>query len=124
MPHSILVAASEPSIGHGIVSSIRDLGRALAGPFSSNTEALDWLGVGWVDGAILDILLEDGSALQLADALHRDRIPYVFFADFDARRRAIRSEFPGRLGACQEAYLLELLTALECASSTRRTVHA
>jgi len=70
MPHSILVAASEPSVGHGLVSSIRDLGRAVAGPFTSNTDALDWLRIGRVDGAILDILLEDGSALQLADALH------------------------------------------------------
>ena len=124
MPHSILVAASQPSIGHGLVSSIRALGRAVAGPFPSNTEALDWLGLGRVDGAILDILLEDGSALQLADALHRDGIPYVFFAHFDAQRQAIRSEFPGRLGACQEGHLRELLTALEWATSSPRPVHS
>ena len=124
MPHSILVAASEPSVGHGLVSSIRDLGRAVAGPFCSNTEALDWLGTGRVDGAILDILLEDGSALQLADALHRDSIPYVFFAHFDAQRQAIRSEFPGRLGTYQEAHLRELLSALEWATSSPRPVHS
>ena len=75
MSHSILVAASEPRVGHGLVSSIHELGRAVAGPFTSNMEALDWLGIGRVDSAILDILLEDGSALQLADALHRTRVP-------------------------------------------------
>ena len=85
MPHSILITASEPSVDHGLVSSIRDLGQAVAGPFSSNTEALHWLRIGRVDGAILDILLEDGSALQLADALHRLGTPRVFFAHFDAQ---------------------------------------
>src|SRR3712207_176185 len=123
MPHSILVAASQPSVGNGLVSSIRDLGRAVAGPFRSNTEALDWLGVGRVHSAILDILLEDGSALQLVDALHRDGIPYVFFAHFDAQRNVIRSEFPGRLGVCREAHLGELLAALKEAASIRTRVH-
>jgi DNA-binding response OmpR family regulator len=113
MTQSILIAASDPGVGLRLSSSIQELGWSVAGPFHSNAEALDWLDDERVDCAILDILLNDGSAFQLAATLYRAGIPFVFFADFDARRGTIRAEFPRTPGACREAHLLELLDALE-----------
>jgi DNA-binding NarL/FixJ family response regulator len=115
--HSVLVAVNEPHVGLGVSSSIRALGRLVVGPFRSNADALDRLDAERVDGAILDTLLEDGSAFQLAAALHRGGIPFVFVADFDARRKTIRAEFPDSSGVCQEAPLLDLLSALKGAGS-------
>jgi hypothetical protein len=89
------------------------LGLGGRGSCRSNAQALDRLDAEAVDGAILDILLEDGSAFQLAAALHRAATPLVFFATFDPHRKLIRAEFPDRPGACREAQLVELLRAFE-----------
>jgi hypothetical protein len=101
MTQSFLVAARQPTLGSCLSASIRELGRSVAGPFRRNAEA--------VDGTILDILLEDGSAFQLAAALYRDGIPVVFFAGFDPHRQIIRAEFPNRPGPCQGCALYSVI---------------
>jgi DNA-binding response OmpR family regulator len=111
MTHSILVATSKSDLGSCLSSSIQDLGWAVVGPCRSNAQALDCLDAEAVDAAILDILLEDGSAFQLAAALHRAATPLVFFASFDPHRKLIQAEFPNRPGACREAQLVDLLRA-------------
>jgi DNA-binding response OmpR family regulator len=116
MTQSILIAASDPRVGLRLSSAIQGAGWSVAGPFHSNAAALDWLDHERVDYAILDILLNDGSAFQLAATLHRAGIPLVFFAGYDAHRQMIRAEFPDAPGACREARLLDLLGALECAA--------
>jgi hypothetical protein len=101
MTQSFLVAARQPTLGSCLSASIRELGRSVAGPFRRNAEA--------VDDTILDILLEDGSAFQLAAALYRDGIPVVFFAGFDPHRQIIRAEFPNRPGPCQGCALYSVI---------------
>jgi DNA-binding NarL/FixJ family response regulator len=109
MTQSFLVAARQPTLGSCLSASIRELGRSVAGPFRRNAEALNWLDAEAVDGTILDILLEDGSAFQLAAALYRDGIPVVFFAGFDPHRQIIRAEFPNRPGPCQGCALYSVI---------------
>src|SRR4051812_20024439 len=111
MTPSILIAASEPQVGSSLSSSIRNLGWSVAGPFRRNADALDWLGDEQADCAILDIMLNDGSAFQLAAALYRAGTPLVFFSDFNPGQNTIRAEFPRKPGVCREAQLSELLSA-------------
>ena len=74
---SILVAEDYGLIGLMLYEDLSDAGFKVSGPFTSCAEALASLDTQTPDAAILDIELNDGPCVALAEALREKGIPFL-----------------------------------------------
>jgi hypothetical protein len=109
---TVLIAACDERTAGSLSSEFGALGCIIAGPFTSNAAAVQWLATEErPDIAVVDALMTDGAALRLAMQLQRKGIRFVFFAAYDPVKRTIRAELPDCPGWCQDTSVRELLQA-------------
>jgi CheY-like chemotaxis protein len=75
-----LVVEDQVLIAMALEASLEEAGFAVAGPFPSNAEALNWLEHHTPDLALLDVLLKDGPCTSLVRALRARSIPFAIYS--------------------------------------------
>ncbi|WP_114948400.1 response regulator [Microvirga calopogonii] len=63
-----------------IQDELQDAGCAVAGPFTSCSAALDWLGAETPAMAILDATLNDGTCSNVDAELTRRKVPFLIYS--------------------------------------------
>jgi len=74
----VLVVEDEPLIAMMVQDWLEELSCRPVGPASSVTAALDLVGAGSLDGAILDVTLGDEQSFPIADELLKRGVPFAF----------------------------------------------
>ncbi|HVY52516.1 MAG TPA: response regulator [Devosia sp.] len=77
-PDSVLILEDEGLVSILLEEIVRDMGARVVDVFATAREALKALASASYDCAILDVLVRDGSSMQVADALVERRIPFIF----------------------------------------------
>jgi DNA-binding NtrC family response regulator len=80
--YCVLVLQNDLSPHRDLIDPLMDGGYALAGPFTSLSEANDWTKQETPDAAILDIGLSDGISFELARSLKHKEIPVLFYTSW------------------------------------------
>jgi DNA-binding NtrC family response regulator len=75
-----LLIEDQALIGMALEATLEDAGFRVAGPFTSNAQALAWLDQNTPDLALLDVLLRDGPCTSLVRALRRRNIPFAIYS--------------------------------------------
>ena len=76
-PHRILVLEDDGFIGWHLVDELEAAGFAVAGPFVSTTEAMEYLSQASPSAAIVDVMLRDGACDAVGDLLETRGIPFL-----------------------------------------------
>jgi DNA-binding response OmpR family regulator len=76
----ILVVEDEPVIGLVLADMLEELGAEVDGPWPSAAEALSALVDERPAAALLDLHIEDGTSLPVADRLAEAGIPFAFLS--------------------------------------------
>lgn len=76
----VLILEDEALIALNLQDELQDAGYAVAGPFTTCSSALDWLGTATPSMAILDAALSDGSCNYVADELSRREVPFLIYS--------------------------------------------
>ena len=76
----VLIVEDETMIAMMVEDELVDAGYAVAGPFTTCSNARSWLSTNTPDLAILDTQLQDGSCQDLALELRRRGIPFVMYS--------------------------------------------
>lgn len=75
---SLLIVEDEQLIAAMLAEWLVEMNYEIIGPAKSNEEALALLSRSTPDGAILDILVEDGNSYTVARELQRRSVPFFF----------------------------------------------
>jgi DNA-binding response OmpR family regulator len=75
-----MIVEDQALIGMSLEAFLEDAGFAVAGVFMSNVQALKWLESDAPDIAILDIMIKDGSSLEIARALKSRGVPFAIYS--------------------------------------------
>jgi DNA-binding response OmpR family regulator len=78
----VLVLEDEVLIGINLQDELQEAGFRVAGPFTTCTDALDWLRTSTPDVAVLDAALKDGSCLKVARKLGRRAVPFLIYSGY------------------------------------------
>ena len=77
MEHPVcLICEDELLISMDVKACLEGIGVAVAGPFASGDDALEWAATNTADVAVLDYRLQDGECLPLVSALQK-KLPIV-----------------------------------------------
>jgi len=74
----VLVVEDEPIVGMDIEAILSEAGLEVIGPATSAGEALELIGSGQVQCALIDYVLTDGDASEVAAKLAENGIPFAF----------------------------------------------
>jgi CheY-like chemotaxis protein len=80
-----LIVEDQMLIAMSIEAYLEDVGYHAAGPFTSGSEALEWLQSHKPHAAILDFSLKDGDCVELAHELLQRDIPFVVYSGHPRR---------------------------------------
>jgi DNA-binding response OmpR family regulator len=75
-----MIVEDQALIGMSLEAFLEDAGFAVAGVFMSNVQALKWLESDAPDIAILDIMIKDGTSLDIARALKSRGVPFAIYS--------------------------------------------
>lgn len=75
-----MIVEDQVLIGMSLEASLEEAGFAVEGPFMSNAQALSWLESDAPDIALLDIMIEDGTSIEIARALKKRGIPFAIYS--------------------------------------------
>ncbi len=75
-----LVVEDQALIGMSLEASLEEAGFDLVGPFGRKAQALAWLETDTPELALLDIMLPDGSSVDLAGELKRRGVPFAIYS--------------------------------------------
>ncbi|WP_114943526.1 response regulator [Microvirga calopogonii] len=75
-----MIVEDQALIGMSLEAFLEDAGFAVAGVFMSNVQALQWLESNAPDVAILDLMIKDGTSLEIARALRNRGIPFTVYS--------------------------------------------
>jgi DNA-binding response OmpR family regulator len=75
-----MIVEDQALIGMSLEASLEESGFTVAGPFMSSAQALNWLKSDAPDVALLDIMLKDGTSLEIARALRGRGIPFAVYS--------------------------------------------
>ena len=75
-----MIVEDQALIGMSLEAFLEDAGFNVAGIFMSNTHALQWLEEDVPDVAVLDIMIRDGTSLEIARALKRRGVPFAIYS--------------------------------------------
>ena len=82
---AVLVVEDEPSIAMAFVDYLRDLGANVIGPATNVRDAVNFIqSVTQLDGALLDVRLNEQLSYQVADSLTARGVPFVFVTGYRA----------------------------------------
>lgn len=79
----ILIVEDEFYLADDVRRALAAAGAEIIGPMPRSAPALDALARDGIDGAVVDINLGEGPSFELADALKRARVPFVFVTGYD-----------------------------------------
>jgi DNA-binding response OmpR family regulator len=77
---SVLVIEDDAIVGFDLVEALSEAGLKAIGPLTSRAAALEWLETNTPEAAVLDLMLEDGSAEGVAQVLKTRGIPFIAFS--------------------------------------------
>ncbi len=80
----ILVVEDEYFIAKSLAQDLQRAGAEILGPVPTVAEALQLIGVGLFDAAVLDVNLRGEMAYPIADALTERRVPFVLATGYSA----------------------------------------
>lgn len=81
----ILVVEDQYLLGTAIAEQLREFGFEVMGPLGSAAVAqIAALTTGEVDGAVVDYVLQDGDARNLASLLREKHVPFFFLTGYSA----------------------------------------
>jgi len=75
-----MIVEDQALIGMSLEAFLEDAGFEVAGTFMSNAQAMQWLESDVPDVAILDIMLRDGTSLEIARALKARGVPFAVYS--------------------------------------------
>jgi DNA-binding response OmpR family regulator len=75
-----MIVEDQALIGMSLEASLEESGFTVAGLFMSSAQALNWLESDAPDVALLDIMLKDGTSLEIARALRGRGIPFAVYS--------------------------------------------
>ncbi len=75
-----MIVEDQALIGMSLEASLKEAGFQVAGVFMSNAQALQWLEGDAPDIAVLDIMIKDGTSLEIARALKRLGVPFAIYS--------------------------------------------
>ncbi len=78
----VLIVEDNPLIGLDIAALIRDAGCQVVGPFASASSAVQAVGEGGLDAAILGVDLNGEKAFSVAEALQLAGVPFVWLTGY------------------------------------------
>lgn len=79
----ILVVEDDFYLADDAARALRAAGARVVGPTPRSTLALDLVARDGIDAAVVDINLGEGLSFELADALKRHGVPFVFVTGYD-----------------------------------------
>jgi two-component SAPR family response regulator len=80
VPPRCMIVEDQALIGMSLEASLEEAGFVVEGPFMSNAQALSWLESDVPDIALLDIMIKDGTSVEIARALNSRGIPFVIYS--------------------------------------------
>ena len=80
VPTRCMIVEDQALIGMSLEASLEEVGFAVEGPFMSKAQALSWLETDAPDIALLDIMVKDGTSLEIARALKNRGIPFAVYS--------------------------------------------
>ncbi|WP_052955022.1 response regulator [Microvirga vignae] len=75
-----MIVEDQALIGMSLEAYLEDAGFAIAGPFLTCADALQWLEHNTPQVAVLDMSLRDGTALPIAHALKERNTPFAVYS--------------------------------------------
>ncbi|NBJ09299.1 response regulator [Microvirga arsenatis] len=75
-----IIVEDQALIGMSLEAFLEDAGYAVAGVFMSKAEALRWLEGDVPDIAVLDIMIRDGTSLEVARTLRTLGVPFAVYS--------------------------------------------
>lgn len=75
-----MVVEDQALIGMSLEASLEEAGFKVAGPFKSSAQALQWLEGNAPELAVLDIMLQGGTSLQVARELKLRGVPFAIYS--------------------------------------------
>ena len=75
-----MIVEDQALIGMSIEASLEEAGFRVEGPFMSKAQALRWLESDAPDVALLDIMVKDGTSVEVARALKNRGIPFAVYS--------------------------------------------
>jgi DNA-binding response OmpR family regulator len=112
-----LIVEDQALIGMSLEASLEESGFDVAGPFMSNLQALQWLERNSPNLAVLDVMIKDGTCLQIAHELKNRGVPFAVYSGLPPK-----AECPPEL---REAPWLEKPVSRETLATTlARLIHA
>lgn len=79
-PTRCMIVEDQALIGMSLEASLEEAGFLVEGPFMSNAQALLWLESDAPDIALLDIMIKDGTSIEIARALKDRGIPFAIYS--------------------------------------------
>lgn len=81
-----MIVEDQALIGLSLEASLEEAGFMVEGPFMSNVQALHWLESDAPDIALLDIMIKDGTSVEIARALKARGIPFIVYSGLPPTR--------------------------------------
>ncbi len=78
----VLVVEDNYAMGERVASLIQEAGAAICGPFPTIGKALPLALNENLSGAILDVMVRDGTSVSIAEALRRRQVPFVVVSGY------------------------------------------
>jgi DNA-binding response OmpR family regulator len=75
-----MIVEDQALIGMSLEAFLEDAGFEVAGVFTSKAQALKWLEADVPDVAVLDIMIKDGTSLEVAQVLKRLGVPFAVYS--------------------------------------------
>jgi DNA-binding response OmpR family regulator len=112
-PHRILILEDDGFIGWHLADELEAAGFAVAGPFISTGEAMEYLAREMPSAAIVDVMLRDGVCDAVGDLLESRGIPFLVHSAVNPRDPGGSLEAAPWFGKPRKAaHLIEALAAI------------
>jgi DNA-binding NtrC family response regulator len=81
-----MIVEDQALIGMSLEASLEEAGFSVEGPFMSNAQALSWLESDVPDIALLDVMIKDGTSIEIARALKMRGIPFAIYSGLPPKK--------------------------------------
>jgi DNA-binding response OmpR family regulator len=75
-----MIVEDQALIGMSLEASLEEAGFKVVGPFMTSAQAMEWLTSDAPELALLDIMLKDGTSLQIARELKSRGVPFAIYS--------------------------------------------
>ncbi len=117
---SCLLVEDQVLIAMALEASLEDAGFVVAGTFATGASAVRWLKSNRPTLAVIDVVLKDGPALQVARELKQKGVPFAVYSGLRPSQEAPElRDVPWLSKPCDRAALLAALTHVAPAPTTQ-----